>query len=174
VRLRTQRPGRSLPAMASTAPRAVELTQGELAAWRGFLRVHAALFKALDEELQAAHGLPLTSYDVLVVLQAAPGRKLRMSDLADRVLLSRSGMTRLVDRLARDGLIERHTCTDDGRGAYAVLTARGAALLAQARPTHLEGVRRRFLEHFAPDELQTLGQWWARCSPALIDLSRSD
>jgi DNA-binding MarR family transcriptional regulator len=151
--------------MASTRGRANELSSDELAAWRGFLRLHAALAKSLDDELQAAHGLPLTSYEVLVVLKAAPGGKLRMAELADRVLLSRSGMTRLVDRLVRSGLIERDTCTDDGRGAYAVLTARGDALLAQARPTHLDGVRERFLSHFEPDELETLGRWWARCFP---------
>jgi DNA-binding MarR family transcriptional regulator len=160
--------------MASTRTRAGELSPGELAAWRGFLRVHAALAKALDDELQAAHGLPLSSYEVLVVLHAAPARKLRMAELADRVLLSRSGMTRLVDRLARSGLIERDACTDDGRGAYAVLTARGEGLLAQARPTHLDGVRERFLSHFAPDELDTLGRWWERCFPTLQDLSRQD
>jgi DNA-binding MarR family transcriptional regulator len=148
--------------MASTRSRAEELSPEELAAWRGFLRVHAALAKVLDDELQTAHGLPLSSYEVLVVLHAAPGRKLRMAELADRVLLSRSGMTRLVDRLVRSGLIERGTCTDDGRGAYAVLTKRGAAVLADARPTHLDGVRERFLRHFAPDELETLAQWWER------------
>src|SRR4051794_27231921 len=103
--------------MVSSRAAAEKLSPRELAAWRGFLRVHAALAKALDEELQAAHGLPLSSYEVLAVLQAAPGKRLRMAELADRVLLSRSGMTRLVDRLARDGLLRRELCSDDGRGA---------------------------------------------------------
>src|ERR671928_1523047 len=118
-----------------------ELEPAELAAWRGMLRVHAALVKALDAELMGAHDLPLISYEVLITLDAAPGRKRRMAELADSVLLSRSGTTRLVDRLEREGLLERDSCTDDGRGTYAVLTDAGGELLAQARATHLEGVR---------------------------------
>ena len=102
-----------------------ELTSAELAAWRGFLRVHAALSKQLDAELEATHGLPLTSYDVLINLQAAPDRRLRMADLAERALLSRSGMTRLVDRLERQGLLARDTCASDARGCFAVLTDAG-------------------------------------------------
>src|SRR3954452_24246165 len=80
-----------------------ELSSPELGAWRGFLRVHAALVKALDAELLEAHGLPLTSYEVLINLEAAPDHRRRMSELAESVLLSRSGMTGLVDRLERDG-----------------------------------------------------------------------
>jgi DNA-binding MarR family transcriptional regulator len=142
-----------------------ELSPAELGAWRGFLRVHAALAKVLDAELAAEHDLPLSSYEVLITLQAAPGRRCRMAELADRVLLSRSGTTRLVDRLAREGLLERDTCTDDGRGTYAVLTDAGAALLDRARPTHLEDVRERFLRHFSEDELATLASWWERVLP---------
>ncbi len=97
-----------------TAPE-LELEASELAAWRGMLKVHAALVKALDSELEAAHGLPLTSYEVLIFLRAAPERRLRMAELADRTLLSRSGMTRLVDRLERDGLLRRDTCSSDAR-----------------------------------------------------------
>ena len=93
------------------------LTTDELAAWRGFLQTHARLTRRLDEELRAAHDLPLTSYDVLVQLEGAPGREMRMSELADAVLLSRSGLTRLVDRLERQGLIERRECPDDACGA---------------------------------------------------------
>src|SRR3954471_25032317 len=112
-----------------------ELSEAELGAWRGFLRVHSALVKALDTELAAAHKLPLSSYEVLINLEAAPGRRRRMAELADSVLLSRSGMTRLVDRLERDGLLVRDDCADDGRGCYAVLTDGGEALLARARAT---------------------------------------
>jgi DNA-binding MarR family transcriptional regulator len=141
------------------------LTPTELGAWRGLLRVHTALVKALDAELTATHDLPLSSYEVLITLDSAPGRKRRMAELADSVLLSRSGMTRLVDRLEREGLIARDTCTDDGRGCYAVLTERGTELLANARPTHLDGVRERFLAHFAEDELQQLATFWERVHP---------
>src|SRR5919204_116310 len=142
-----------------------ELAPEELGAWRGLLRVHSALVKALDAELLAAHALPLTSYEVLINLQAAPGRRRRMAELADGVLLSRSGMTRLVDRLERDGLLVREECPDDGRGVYAVLTDAGAPLLAPARRTHLDGVRERFLRHFDDEELQRLAHAWERVVP---------
>jgi DNA-binding MarR family transcriptional regulator len=151
-----------------------ELAPAELGAWRGLLRVHSALVKALDAELLAAHALPLTSYEVLINLQAAPGRRRRMAELADGVLLSRSGMTRLVDRLEREGLLERDPCTDDGRGTFAVLTDKGQALLDEARRTHLDGVRERFLSHFEEDELRTLAAYWERVLPGAADLSRSD
>jgi DNA-binding MarR family transcriptional regulator len=151
-----------------------ELARAELGAWRGMLRVHSALVKALDAELLAGHALPLTSYEVLINVQAAPGKRRRMAELADGVLLSRSGMTRLVDRLERDGLLERDTCTDDGRGTFAVLTEKGEALLAEARRTHLDGVRERFLKHFSPEELEQLARLWERVLPGAADLSRHD
>src|SRR5919205_1942852 len=114
-----------------------ELAPAELAAWRGMRRVHAALVKALDAELVRAHDLPLISYEVLITLDAAPGRKRRMAELAESVLLSRSGTTRLVDRLVRGRLIARQQCGADGRGRYALLTEEGAELLEHARTTHL-------------------------------------
>ena len=85
-----------------------------------------------------------------------------MRDLADAVVLSRSGLTRLVDRLARDGLIERAACRDDARGRFAVLTEHGRQVLATATPTHLRGVRREFLERFSGAELERLGRAWER------------
>jgi DNA-binding MarR family transcriptional regulator len=154
-----------------------ELAPAELGAWRGLLRVHSALVKALDAELLATHGLPLTSYEVLINLQAAPGRRRRMAELADGVLLSRSGTTRLVDRLERDGLLERSTCDSDGRGCFAVLTERGEALLSRARATHLDGVRERFLRHFEAADLEQMGGWWNRVLPgagSVADLSLRD
>ncbi len=152
--------------MAHTdSPPAGELTETELGAWRGLLRVHSALVKALDSELEAAHGLPLSSYEVLVSLRTAPEGKLRMADLADRALLSRSGMTRLVDRLEREGLLARRQCSADARGCYAALTEAGAAFLDRARPTHLAGVREKFLRHFAEDELEQLAECWDRVLP---------
>ncbi len=143
-----------------------ELTDLELAAWRGFLRTHAELFKALDAELDAAHRLPLTTNEVLVALLHAPGRRLRMAELASQMLLSRSGVTRLVDRLERDGLLRREECADDGRGLFAVLTEEGERVLASARPTHLGGVRRRFLDRLSDDDQRTLARIW--------DLIRAD
>lgn len=152
----------------ATSDTGIQLSPAELGAWRGMLRVHTALVRALDAELSAAHDLPLSSYDVLITLESAPGRKRRMAELADSVLLSRSGMTRLVDRLERDGLLARDHCTDDGRGCYAVLTDKGAELLATARPTHLDGVRERFLRHFSPAELEQLAQLWERLLPGSV------
>src|SRR5690242_19598996 len=119
----------TMPEDACDVATAGELTLAELGAWRGFLRVQAALAKQLDAELVAEHDLPLSSYEVLITLQAAPDHRCRMAELADRVLLSRSGTTRLVDRLEREGLLERDNCTSDGRGSYAVLTEAGEALL---------------------------------------------
>lgn len=120
------------------------------------LRVHSALVKALDAQLEAVHGLPLSSYEVLMNLRAAPGARLRMAELADLTLLSRSGMTRLVDRLARNGLLERDVCSSDARGCFAVLTDRGRELIDAARATHLAGVRERFLGHLGGDDLEAL------------------
>jgi DNA-binding MarR family transcriptional regulator len=138
------------------------LDDHELAAWRGFLRVHAGLTKQLDAQLARAHGLPLTSYEVLLFLAEAPQGRLRMSELADSVLLSRSGLTRLVDRLAREGLLERSNCTEDARGYFAVITPEGRQAFAAARKTHLDGVREQFLQHFSEDELNQLGNLWER------------
>jgi DNA-binding MarR family transcriptional regulator len=160
--------------MTSPTRPVLELTGVELGAWRGMLRVHAALVRELDAELDAAHALPLSSYDVLIYLQAAPGKRLRMAEVADSVLLSRSGVTRLVDRLEREGLIVRDTCTSDGRGCFAVLTEAGEQMLARARPTHLAGVRERFLQHFTEDELLQLARFWERVMPGSADLIEAD
>jgi len=138
------------------------MDDAELAAWRGFLQAHARLVRDLDEELRAAHGLPLSSYDVLTTLESAPGRRLRMRELADAVLLSRSGLTRLVDRLEREGLVAREECEEDARGSFAVLTGAGLGALREARPTHHEGVRRRFLGALDAGEVTRLGALWSR------------
>lgn len=150
------------------------LAPDELGAWRGLIQVHAELVRELDAELVAAHGLPLSSYEVLLSLERAPDRRLRMAELADGVRLSRSGMTRLVDRLERDGLLERDGCPDDARGRYAVLTDKGAEVLRQASATHVAGVRRRFLGHFEASELRVLSEWWRRLVPERTDLSPGD
>jgi DNA-binding MarR family transcriptional regulator len=143
------------------------LDERELRAWRGMLRVHATLTKALDAELEAAHGLPLSSYDVLLHLADADGQRMRMSDLAATVILSRSGLTRLVDRLEREGLIARESCPSDARGSFATLTAAGRRKLDAARATHLAGVRSMFLDRFEPEELELLGAAWERVLPGV-------
>jgi DNA-binding MarR family transcriptional regulator len=137
------------------------LSERELGAWRGMLEVHSEIISRLDAELERAHGLPLTSYEVLMYLADAGGR-LRMGELADRLLLSRSGITRLVDRLERQGLVERERCIDDGRGFFARLTDAGRRKLAEARPQHLAGVREHFLSRLEPAQLDQLAAAWRR------------
>jgi DNA-binding MarR family transcriptional regulator len=143
------------------------LTERELRAWRGLLRVHASLSKALDADLEAAHGLPLSSYEVLMHLAGAPDGRMRMCNLAESVILSRSGLTRLVDRLEREGFIAREPCEDDARGSFAVVTGAGREKLAAARATHLAGVRALFLDHFSAEDLDALGNAWERVLPGV-------
>jgi DNA-binding MarR family transcriptional regulator len=156
-----------LSAEAGPAPgeAPVLLNREELGAWRGLLRVHAGMTKALDADLVREHGLALSSYEVLLFLADAPDGRLRMSELADGVLLSRSGLTRLVDRMERDGLLRRERCEDDARGYHALITDKGRELFGRARRTHLDGVRERFLRHLSPDELRTLARLWEKVAP---------
>ena len=133
-----------------------------LGAWRAFLRAHARLVRDLERELQAEQGMALTDYDVLVQLSAADERRLRMSELADQLLLSRSGVTRLVDRLVAEGLVERVTCESDRRGQWASLTDSGYERLRRASPTHLRGVAEHFLNRLPPDDLAALERMLGR------------
>ena len=148
--------------MAVTPAPPTELTDAELAAWKGFVRVYRDMVRALDAELEAEHGLSLSSFEVLKALRCSPEGRLRMADLAQHALLSRSGMTRLVDRLERQGLLTRCQCSDDARGCFAVLSDAGSELLERARPTHLGIVRERFLSHLGADDLARLGDLWSR------------
>jgi DNA-binding MarR family transcriptional regulator len=141
------------------------LSEHELRAWRGLLRAHARLAKCVEAELEHHHKLPLSSYDVLQRLMEAPGERMRMCDLAEQVQLSRSGLTRLVDRLEREGLLGRCSCSHDARGAYACLTERGRERLCAARKTHREVVREHFLSRLSRPELQALAEMWDRIAP---------
>lgn len=127
-----------------------------LNAWRAFLLAHARVMRTLERELQDEQDLALTDYDVLVQLATADERRLRMSDLADRLLLSRSGATRLVDRLVAGGLVERVTCESDRRGQWAMLTDPGMDRLREATPTHLRGVAEHFVDRLDPEQLREL------------------
>src|SRR3954454_19611685 len=146
--------GRPTPATAGTP---VTPDDPRLGAWRSLIQAHARLTRTLDEELQAAHHLSLAEYDALLQLANAPDRRLRMSVLADRVLLSRSGITRLVDRLVASGMVERSQCSTDARGAEAALTKGGLDRLRAASSTHLDGVRRLFLDVVSAEEREVLG-----------------
>src|SRR3954462_1327737 len=137
-----------------------ELNDDEIRAWGGFLRTHARVVHELDQELRDAHGMPLGTFDVLINLSLAPEGMLRMRDLAEAIVLSRSGLTRLVDRLVREGLVERRRCGEDARGAWAVLTPAGKRALAKAMPTHFDGVRRRFLSVLDAGDQARLGDLW--------------
>jgi DNA-binding MarR family transcriptional regulator len=140
----------------------VLLDEEQLQAWRGMLRAHARLTRALDAQLSREHDLPLSSYEVLLFLADSDEGRMRMSDLANSVLLSRSGLTRLVDRLERDGLLTRVRCESDARGLFAEITPKGRRLFDAARQTHLDGVRELFLDRFSRDELRTLGALWQK------------
>ncbi|MFI0483788.1 MarR family winged helix-turn-helix transcriptional regulator [Actinomadura sp. 9N215] len=133
------------------------LSATELIVWRTMLRAQARISRRLQADLLAGHDLALGSYEVLMHLGEAPAGRLRMNDLADRVLLSRSGLTRLVDRLQREGLVVRQSCTSDARGLYAVLTGAGRARLAEATPTYRQGVRDYVLSRLDEPDLRALG-----------------
>ena len=142
------------------------LDHEELRAWQTFLRAHHVVTDTLDEELSREQDLPLGSYEVLLYLSNAEGQALRMSELADRVLLSRSGISRLVDRLVSEGLVERHTCKSDGRGVYAALTEEGLRRLRRAAETHLRGVREHFTDRLSQPELDELARLLEKLLPA--------
>lgn len=128
----------------------------ELRTWKAFLVTHAALTRFLDADMQRAHALTLSDYEVLLQLANSDNHRLRMSTLADRVLLTRSGMTRLVRGLEEAGYVRRAACAGDARVSYAELTAAGLEKFVRARETHLEGVHRLFTSRFSASELETL------------------
>jgi len=149
----------ALDATPSATPDPVsEIDALERRAWGAFLTRHARVARQLEADLMARTDLPLSEFDVLFQLGMADGQRLRMNELADRVLLSRAGITRLVDRLVADGLVGRAKCDSDARGAFAVLTDSGRLRLQEARPAHFAAVRRYFLKSFTPAELETLAE----------------
>lgn len=121
--------------------------------WRAFVLAHAHVSRRLDEDLRVEHGLSLQEYASLLILAEAPERRLRMGRLAEALTLSKSGVTRLIDRLVDDGLVERATCPSDARGAEARLTEAGLTRLRAAAPTHLRGIAEYFLATITPDDL---------------------
>ena len=142
------------------------LSRTEMDVWRSFLRAHAHITRVLENELLAAQQLSLASYDVLVQLAEAPGQRLRMTELADAVLLSRSGVTRLVDRLEKSGLVARGRVDSDGRGVVAVLTQYGFERLKAATGTHLSGVARHFAGPLVGEDLVAFGRTCERLAEA--------
>ena len=124
--------------------------------WGALLKVHAALVPRLDRELQDAHGLPLTWYDVLLELNGAPDRRLTMGQLGAVAAVSRTRVSRVVDELTRAGLVTREPNPDDGRSAFAALTPAGRAALRKAAPTYVAAVRREFADHLSAREAEVL------------------
>jgi len=132
------------------------LTEPEMLAWRALVHTTTGLLGTLDNDLQAGHGLSFGDYEVLVHLSEAPGRAIRMSELAGRLRLSPSGITRRIDGLVKSGLVERSPCPNDRRGSNAVLTALGLETLRAAAPTHVRGVRAHFIDRLTVAQLEEL------------------
>src|SRR3954454_2146690 len=173
--MRTMPASPTLPEDAPTAvpaPGSVIADAPGINAWRTFLHAHARVTRRLDEELQAAHGLSLAEYDALLQIAHAPGRRVRMNVLAERVILSRSGITRLVDRLESAGSVERSACATDARGQEAVLTPAGLTRLRAAATTHLDGVRRYFLDRLDEADLASVERSLGRVADPLGPGSR--
>lgn len=137
---------------------AAELKPAELRAWTAFLDAQAALLRQLESELVEKEDMTLAEFDVLIQLGVAPDRRLRMTELSERVRLSRSGLTRLVDRLVQDGLVKRARCASDRRGTFATLTVAGGARLRRARPVHLQGIREHFGKRLSTAQLSALAE----------------
>jgi len=139
----------------------------ELTAWRTFLTAHAAVVARIERELAEAREIPLTWYDVLIELYEAPGQRLRLHELADAVVLSRSRVTRLVDRLEQAGMLIRQADPTDGRGAFAVLTPTGHDALRRSWPIYARGIREHFSRHLGDAEAAALTAGLGRVVEAL-------
>jgi DNA-binding MarR family transcriptional regulator len=135
-----------------------ELKPAEERAWRAFLDAQAAVLRLLETELIEKEDMTLAEFDVLIQLRMSPERRLRMTELSERVRLSRSGLTRLVDRLARAGLVKRGRCAGDRRGTFAILTPAGTARLRRAGPVHLAGIREHFGKRLSADQLTAVAE----------------
>ena len=155
--------------IASETDKAGPFSATELAAWRGMLQMHAQITQALDAQMRTEHGLSVSSYEVLMFVAAAPERRLRMAGIASQVLLSRSGLTRLVDRLVQLGYVTRCAAENDGRGAYAELTDAGLEKFQAAQRTHREGVREFYLDHLSTTDTVVLGDIFTRLAASRAD-----
>lgn len=138
------------------AVESTELDEARSVAWRKFITAHAAVIERIERDLAKEEVLPLGWYDVLLALAEAPERRLRMHELARAVVLSRSGLTRMVDRLERAGLLCRESCPTDRRGSFAVLTDEGLAALHRAWPVYARGISEHFGRHLRDEEVRAL------------------
>jgi DNA-binding MarR family transcriptional regulator len=160
--------------MTTTAGRDIRpLDEREMSAWHALIRAHNRVVRKLEAELESEHGLSLPAYEVLAHLSEAPGEHLRMSELAQHAVLTPSGLTRLVDKLVREGLVRRDKCSADARVVYAVLTPQGRKRLEAAYPTHLRGVRQHLIDLLTPVQQEALsdalGELSGICRAALAE-----
>jgi DNA-binding MarR family transcriptional regulator len=137
-------------------------TPTKLESWVSFIRAHAAITRELSAQLQREHGLTLNDYEVLLHLSQAEGERLRRVDLAERVVLTASGITRLLEGLEQSGYVRKETCASDARVSYAKLTDAGRAKLRVAGVTHLRGVEELFVGRYSGSELATLAELLSR------------
>jgi DNA-binding MarR family transcriptional regulator len=145
------------------------LTAEEQNAWRLYMDGNSRLMGVLNRNLQEQHGLSLAEYRILVMLSEAPDGSLRMSDLADGVLSSRSRLTHQIRRMEADGMVIRSSCPDDGRGVLATVTDEGLRRLADAAPTHVDDVRNNLIDLLSKSQVKALAQIFARVDEALSD-----
>lgn len=151
------------------------LDDGEQHAWRAYVRMHGQLTARLNRQLQADSGLSLPDYDVLVHLSEAPDGRLRPFELRRGVQWEQSRLSHHLTRMQRRGLVRREGCTEDGRGAFVVLTDDGRRAIEAAAPGHVEAVRRLFLDGLTPEQITLLGrlstQVLARLGPPIEDIT---
>ena len=133
-----------------------ELSDEQLAAWEAFVFAHAAVMSRIERDMFSAKTISLTWYDVLVALSNAPDQTLRMGELAESLVLSRSGLTRLIDRIERTGLVRREPSPEDGRGAVAILTEAGSEAVEQAWPYYARGITQYFAHKLKSNELRVV------------------
>jgi len=145
------------------------LEPGEMRAWRAFIDGSQRLLEVLNRELSDAHGLSLADYRILVLLSEANSQAMRMSDLADGIVASRSRLTHQIRRLEAAGIVTRQECVDDKRGVLAILTAEGRRRLEAAAPTHLEGVRKHLIDQLGAAEQRTITEVFERADAALAE-----
>lgn len=138
------------------------LPASRIAAWRGLLTLHATAVSHIEQRLAAADLPPLGWYDVLFALHEQPDKRLRMSELAEQVLLSRSGLTRLVDRLEAEGYLSRESCATDKRGWHVVLNEKGTGVLRLIWPVYQAGIAESFDRHLSDDDVDFLNGLWGR------------
>jgi DNA-binding MarR family transcriptional regulator len=143
-------------------PARIQIAPAKMHAWRSFLTAHAAVVDALSKDLESAVGLPLTWYEVLLILKESDDGRLRMHELAASLLLSRSAATRFIDRMEAAGLVSRESCVTDGRGTFVVMTDHGGDVFRRAAPVHLAGIDRYFTSNITTEEASDVAESFQR------------